>query len=142
MSYSYIDHISDVCIRAEGPTLATAIESGAEAMFNLSFDLDAITEDKTVAINAQAPTPELLFIEVLNECLSLQGVNELAFRRLKTIEIKEVDGGLSYAGTAYGEVFDRCKHAPKTEVKAATYSGLTYNDGKDGLHVLTCVLDV
>lgn len=142
MSYSYIEHISDVCIRAEGRTLAEAIDSGAEAMFNVSFGLDTVTEHNAVVINAHAPDPDLLFVEVLNECLSIQGIGGLALRRLKTQEIKQVDGGLSYVGTAYGEAFDRFKHTTKTEVKAATYSGLTYNDGKYGIHVLTCVLDV
>ncbi|OGQ57174.1 MAG: hypothetical protein A3J24_00230 [Deltaproteobacteria bacterium RIFCSPLOWO2_02_FULL_53_8] len=142
MSYGYIEHISDVCIRAQGRTLAEAIESGAEAMFNVSFGLETIAERETVAINAQAPNPELLFVEVLNECLSIQGVDGLALRRIKTLEIKEDNGSLYYTGTAFGEVFDKSRHAAKTEVKAATYSGLTYKSGKDGIHVLTCVLDV
>lgn len=142
MGYTYLEHVSDVCLRAEGRTLAEAIESGAEAMFNVSFDLETIAENKTVAINAEARTPELLFIEVLNECLSLQAIGELALKRLLTKEIKKLDNGLSYAGAAYGEPFDRGKHTVKTEVKGATYSGLTYNNGAGGTHMLTCVLDV
>ncbi|MBI5886543.1 MAG: archease [Deltaproteobacteria bacterium] len=142
MSYTYFEHVSDVCLRAEGTTLAGAIESGAEAMFNVSFDLETITERETVAIRAEARTPELLFVEVLNECLSLQAIGELALKRLLTQEIKKLDKGLSYTGVAYGEAFDRDKHTVRTEVKGATYSGLTYNNGKGGTHVLTCVLDV
>jgi len=144
MGYSYLEHISDVCLRAEGATFAEAIENGAEAMFNVSFDLETVTERETVVINikAGARTPELLFVEVLNECLSLQAIGGLALKRLLTQEIKKLNNGLSYAGTAYGEPFDRDKHTVKTEVKGATYSGLTYNSGADGTHVLTCVLDV
>lgn len=136
-----MEHISDVYVRADGSTLAEAIESGAEAMFNVSFDLNTITERESAVIKAHGPSPDLLFVEVLNECLSIQGVSELALRRLKTDEITQTEGGFVYVGTVYGEVFDRSKHSAKTEVKAATYSKLTYTN-ENSRHVLTCVLDV
>jgi len=144
MGYTYLEHISDVCVRAEGATLAEAIESGAEAMFNVIFNLETITGDERagVAINAQARSTDLLFVEVLNECLSIQAVKGLALRSLKTSKINADKNGLTYIGTACGEPFDKDKHTVKTEVKGATYSGLTYNNGEGGTHVLTCVLDV
>ncbi|MBI5562956.1 MAG: archease [Deltaproteobacteria bacterium] len=142
MPYSYVDHVSDVCIRAEGKSLAGAMEAGVEAMLNVMFGLEAIGETVSVAINAEAREPELLFVEVLNEVVSQQGLGELALRRIETHGIKEENGRLIYSGTAYGERFDRARHAVRTEVKGATYSALTYNKGEGGTHVLTCVLDV
>lgn len=142
MTYSYIEHVSDVCIRADADSLAKAIESGVEAMLNVTFGLDTIEERVSVAISASARTPELLFVEVLNEVISMQGLRELAIRRIETRAIDTHGNAMYYTGTAYGEEFDRKKHEVRTEVKGATYSGLSYNNGEGGTHTLTCVLDV
>ncbi len=142
MPYSYIEHISDVCIRAEGRTLEEAFEAGAEAMLNCMFGLETIGEKTSVEIRAEASAIDLLFVEVLNEVLSIQGRDGLALKRLKADHISGEKGRLLFKGFAFGEAFDPEKHAVKTEVKAATYSGLRYSRGEKGSHMLECVLDV
>jgi SHS2 domain-containing protein len=142
MPYSYFEHISDVGLRASAKTLPRAFEEGAAAMLAVIFDLDTIDEVMNVGITARARLVELLFVEVLNEILSIQGRDELALKRLETIEIKRVDGDFVYRGTAHGEALDRSRHGLKTEVKGATYSELYYNGGEGGEHVLKCVIDV
>lgn len=144
MTYSYIEHISDVCIRAQGQTLEEAFEAGAEAMLNCMFGLETIEENNSVEIIAEAGAIDLLFVEVLNEVLSVQGRDGLALKRLKAeaIQLNPRGKNLYFKGSAFGEKFSPEKHAVKTEVKAATYSGLRYSRGdKDG-HILECVLDV
>ncbi|MCR4287367.1 MAG: archease [Deltaproteobacteria bacterium] len=142
MPYSYIEHISDVCIRAQGHTLEEAFEAGAEAMLNCMFGLETIEEKNSVEIIAEAGEIDLLFVEVMNEVLSIQGRDGLALKRLKAEEISSADGRLTFKGAAFGEKFDPEKHAVKTEVKAATYSGLRYSRGEKDNHILECVLDV
>jgi SHS2 domain-containing protein len=143
MPYAYIEHVSDIGIRAAGADLLSAFESGVEAMLNVMFDLTTIGEAEGVAIRAEAFEIDLLFVEVLNEVLSLQGVEGLALRRL---EAKDVSGpgdkGYSFSGTAFGERFDPARHVVRTEVKGATYSGLRYVRGEAGEHIFECVLDV
>ncbi len=142
MPYSYFEHISDVGLRASARTLERAFEEGAAAMLAVIFDLDTVDEVTSVSITARARVVELLFVEVLNELLSIQGRDELALKRLETIEIKRTGDGFVYRGTAHGEALDRERHGLKTEVKGATYSELYYNGGEGGEHVLKCVIDV
>ncbi len=141
MPYSYFEHISDVGLRASGTTLEDAFEAGAEGMLAIIFDLDTIDELASVEITARAPEVELLFVEVLNEVVSIQSRDELALKRLETTELSRGPDGFIYRGTAHGEGFAD-KHVVKTEVKGATYSGLYYNNGEKGEHILKCVLDV
>ncbi len=142
MPYSYFEHISDDGLQASAKTLEDAFEEGATAMLAVIFDLDTITEVMSVGITARAHVVELLFVEVLNELLSIQGRDELALKRLETIEIKRTGDGFVYSGTAHGEPLDTARHGLKTEVKGATYSELYYNSGEGGEHVLKCVIDV
>ena len=142
MAYTYTEHISDIGIEASGETLEAAFEAGAEATLNIMFDLETIEEREQIPIIAEAEDIELLFVEVLNEVLSLQGLNNLALRRLGKSEIRKKDGGFAFSGVAHGERFDAGRHGVRTEVKGATYSGLNYNNGEGGAHRLSCVLDV
>lgn len=142
MPYSYIEHISDVCIRAQGRTLEETFEAGAEAMLNCMFGLETIEEKTSVEIIAEAGAVDLLFVEVLNEVLSIQGRDGLALKRLKAGAIQLKGKSLSFRGSVFGESFAPEKHDVKTEVKAATYSGLRYSRGEKDGHILECVLDV
>jgi len=139
--YTHFDHISDIGIRSEAPTLEGAFEDGVRAMLDVMFELDTIEEKVSVEITAGANDVEALFVEVLNEVLSVQGRDELALRSIETGEIKRTEGGFTFRGTARGEKIDLEKHGVKTEVKGATYSALKY-ERVDGMHVLQCVLDV
>ncbi|MBI4949422.1 MAG: archease [Deltaproteobacteria bacterium] len=142
MPYSYCEHVSDIGIRAEGPDLKSAFSEGVSAMLNVMFDASTIGEGEVREILAEAPEIETLFVEVLNEVLSIQGLDELAFKRIETFEIERTAGGFRYSGIAFGEKFDRARHGARTEVKGATYSGLKYNHGANGTHALECILDV
>jgi len=142
MGYRYVEHISDIGIEASGDTLEAAFEAGAEAALNVMFDLESIEEREQVAITAEADGVDLLFVEVINEVLSIQGLKGLAFKKLCNCVITQVKGGVVFSGIARGEAFDPERHGVKTEVKGATYAGLRYEHEEGGPHVLGCVLDV
>ena len=133
--------MSDIGILAEGNTLQEAFEEGARAALAVMFDLDTIDEVETVEIKAEAPDVELLFVEVLNEVLSIQGVKELALKRIKTTELRE-NNRFTYKGAAFGEKLNLKKHHVRTEVKGATYSALKHAITGRGTHTLKCILDV
>ncbi len=141
MAYSYLDHTADIGIRAEGTTIEEAFASGVEALLNVIFDLNTIDATHAVTFGASAKDPELLYVEVLNETLSIEDTHGLAFNQITSVEIKATDGALRFTGTARGEPLDLEKHIVKTEVKGATYAGLSYKVDA-GKHVLKCVLDV
>ncbi|MFQ5441294.1 MAG: archease [Thermodesulfobacteriota bacterium] len=142
MTYTFFEHISDIGIKAESPTLEGALEDGAAAMLEVMFELDTIVEVEKRAIKAEAGEIETLFVEVLNEILSIQCRDGLALKRLKTVELKKTPSGFSFKGEAFGEPIDLKRHVVKTEVKGATYSALKYVRGEGGTHTLQCILDV
>jgi SHS2 domain-containing protein len=142
MAYTYLDHTADIGIRAEGESLEDAFASGVEALLNVIFDLSTIDVTHAVTFSVTAKDPMLLFVEVLNEALSIQDTHGLAFKELTAVEIKGTDdGGLRFIGTARGEPVKLEKHTVKTEVKGATYSGLSYSLDS-GKHVFECVVDI
>ena len=142
MPYTYLDHDADVGIRASGASVEEAFEEGAKAMLNVMWDISTIEERQNVSIECEARDVPELFVEMLNEILFKQGVEELALARLKIDEIKRQENGrYKLKGIAFGEPLDIDKHAVKTEVKAATYAGLRYEE-KEGQHMVQCILDV
>ena len=141
MGYSYLEHVSDIGILAYGESMEDAFKSGAEALLNIVFDLDTIGTDKDVPIEARAPEPDLLFVESLNELISIMDSEGLAFKGIRDVRILEEPGGFTFNATACGESFNAGLHTVKCEVKGATYSGLSY-EVKDSIHTFTCVVDV
>ncbi len=141
MGYAYLDHISDIGIKASGESMEEAFKCGAEAVLNIFFDTETIGDEISVTIKAKAPAPDLLFIESLNELISIQDRESLALKGIREIQIDEGTDGFSFIASAYGESFNPVKHQVKCEVKGATYSGLSY-ETKKGIHTFTCVVDV
>lgn len=141
MGYIYLEHISDIGIRAKGKSMEEAFKYGAEAVLNIVFDTALIGDDTSVSLQASAPAPELLFVESLNELISIQDREGLALKSIRDIRINKGSEGFSFTASAYGEKFNPALHTVKCEVKGATYSGLSY-EIKDGKHTFTCVVDV
>ena len=141
MSYEYLEHEADVGIRAKGSTLEEAFEEGAKAMFNIMFDLDLIEEKDKFNIEAEADDIAALFVEFLNEILYRKDTTGLAFSRVKVDRIEKTENLYHVNATIYGEMLNIRKHDVKTEVKAATYSGLKFEE-KDGSFMLQCILDI
>ncbi len=142
MPYSYIDHASDVAIRAESHTLEGAFEAGAEAMLAVMFDMNTIEEKSEANITVHGDDIELLFVETLNEILSVQGRLDMAAKRFTVGHISKNKNEFKLTGTVFGEQLNIEKHDVRTEVKGATYSGLRYLRPKENTHVLECVIDV
>ena len=141
MPYNYLEHAADVGIMATGATIHEAFESGAEALLNIMYDLDTIECTRELPVTGEAEDIALLFVEVLNEILSLQDIEGIALKKLTAEEIGEHDGIYRFTGVAGGEPFDAEKHTVRTEAKAATYAGLDYRV-EDSKHILQCIIDV
>ena len=141
MGYAYLDHISDIGIKASGESIEEAFKYGAEAVLNIFFDTEEVGDEISVTFKAKAPSIDLLFIESLNELISIRDTESLALKSIRDVKIKEGTDGFSFIASAYGESFSPDKHLIKCEVKGATYSGLSY-EVKGGIHTFTCVVDV
>ncbi len=136
-----MEHTADMGIHVEADSLPHTFEESAEAMLNLMFELESKKETGSVTFGIHAKDISMLLVEVLNEILSIQDRHGLAVKRLLTCEIKPRNKGYLFIGTLRGEPFDDSCHPVKTEVKAATLSGLKYEE-KEGKHIFECVFDL
>jgi SHS2 domain-containing protein len=137
--FELLDHEADVGIRSWGKTVEEAFENGARAMFSIMVNLEGVTPQGGIKVEAAADDYESLFVEWLNELLAQRDITEMVFSEF-TVHIKRNEG-LHLSGTARGEHLNQEKHDIRTEVKAATYFGLK-SGKKDGLHFFQCVLDI
>jgi SHS2 domain-containing protein len=77
--YEVLDHTADTGILAYGVTLEQLFEHAAYGMFDLMFDLEAVTPSREVAAGARADTRDELLVAWLGELLSLSEIDDLAF---------------------------------------------------------------
>lgn len=140
MTYKYLEHQADIGILASGKSFENAFEEGAKAMFNLMINVKEIKPKKEILIECSAESLDGLFVEWLNELLSQIDIKDLYFSRFK-VTILEGEGDFLLKAKASGEKLNKKKHQIKTEVKAATYSGLKVWKQKAKYNV-QCVLDI
>lgn len=139
MAFEYLEHEADVGIKATADTLEEAFEEGAKAMFNVMVDIARVEPTTKKEVRASADSVDSLFVEFLNKLLSKADTEGMVFSRFR-VTIKK---GKQYTlvASAWGEPLEQEKHNIKTEVKAATYSGLKcWSDS--GKHNVQCVLDI
>lgn len=141
MSFSYLDHEADVGVAGTGSTVEEAFEQGALAVLNLMADVRGVRETVEREIECQAPEPSTLFVELINDLLAERDIADLLFARITVARIEQIDVGYHLKARAYGEPIDPHRHELRTEVKAATYSGLQF-EKIEGTYRVQCVVDV
>jgi SHS2 domain-containing protein len=140
MPFEYLDHTSDVCIRATSNTLSDAFCEAARAMFNLMVDIRKVNPKRSININVSAYSVETLLVEWLGELLSRKDLSGLVFSQFDA-SIEDNQGIFNLSGSAFGEALDASRHDPRTEVKGATYAGLRVWQ-ENGQFIAKCVVDV
>lgn len=145
MSFHYKEHEADMGIVGEGISLEESFEQAALAMFNIMTDTKKVNDKETINLEVSSDTPEKLLIEFLNELLFLKDSKEMLFTlfSVNIRRLKDDKGVIQYKlrARAYGEKIDPHRHPLKTEVKAATYSGLKVYEIA-GKYYAECVVDV
>lgn len=141
MSYQFLEHESDIGIRAQAKDEAETFEEMAKAMFEVMVDVKKIKPKEEIKIKVSAPGLEQLLIEWLNELVFQKDFTGLYFSVFKVDELKKGKYGYSLRASVKGEKLDRQRHQIRTEVKAATYSGLKCGREKKKFFC-QCVLDV
>jgi len=136
MAYKFLEHEADVGILGIGETLEESFQESAKAMFEIMFNIKEIKQIKEITIELSADSQENLFIKFLNELIAQADIQELIFSEFKV----KIDN-LTLTCTAKGDSFNLNKYEIKTEVKAATYSGLKLYK-KENKYYSQCVLDV
>jgi SHS2 domain-containing protein len=135
-NYEFLEHTADIAIRVRGKDLKALFKNAATAVF------DIIAERKTrkgsvvrLTIAQEAENLDELFVNWLNELLSLSAARNLIFTEFKiqVIERKSLKAVVS------GETRDHFKM--NAEIKAATYHQLQLEETASGWQA-ALVLDV
>lgn len=120
--FQIIEHPADVGFLAYGAALPELFENAALAMCSLATDASNIREAEQCDISATGGDVESLLYAWLAEILAVADADQLVFRRVGVTMLKEPRDGQrgEVRGTAYGEKFDRARHAAGTYIKAVT----------------------
>lgn len=125
--YEVLPHTADTAIVARGSSLEELFENAAFGMFDLMFDLGALTGSQQVTVEASAETVEEVLVDWLSALLYESEVGDLA---LCSFNVDFVEGG-RVKGSAGG--------APVTQVelrgppvKAVTYHELAVERSTEG----------
>ena len=136
-SYRYLQHTSEVSLRAYGANLAEAMAGAAQALFAVMVDLRGLRQRRWMEVTVESSGVEDLLVEWLNELLFRWETTGVLLRRFEVEEVSET----RVRARCGGEPYDPQRHRLKLEVKAATYHQVRVLQGKEGCTVYV-VLDV
>ena len=136
-NYELIEHTADIGIRVKGGDLKGLFRNAALAIFEILAKQIKPAQKNSEKINLKqkADNPEELFINWLNELLSLSDAKGLIFY---DFQIKKI-GKFSLEATLLGNNIENYKI--NTEIKAATYHELKLKEDKSGWEA-EVILDV
>ena len=127
-NYELIEHTADIGIRVKGKDLKSLFKNASLAMFEILAEKKKTAGEKKKKINLKqkADTLDELFVNWLNELLSLSAIKELIF---SDFQIKKIDKN-NLEATLIGSAIKDYK--VNTEIKAATYHQLKLKQAKSG----------
>ena len=135
IKYEIIDHTADIGLRIIGSDLKELFQNSGLSLFQIS-SRKQFTKDKRhtpVVIKQKAENIEELFINWLNELLSLSAVKGLIFYHIKINKITEQPEAICQSSINNYKV--------NTEIKAATYHNLSIKNNEKGWEARV-ILDV
>ncbi len=126
-NYEIIDHTADIGIKVKGSDLGELFKNAALAVFQISSRRQ-YTKDKkrtVISLKQEALSPEELFVNWLNELLSLSAVKGLIFHDIK---VKNIDPNHIEALCVASSIEN---YKVNIEIKAATYHQLKIEHKQD-----------
>jgi SHS2 domain-containing protein len=120
--FEIIDHPADVGFLAYGGSLEELFENAALALCSLACAPDEVKECARCEVVATAAELESLLYAWLAEILAIADADQIVFRRVEVAALAEPQAGArgEVRGVAYGEPFNRERHAAGTYIKAVT----------------------
>ena len=118
--YELLEHTADIRIRVKGASLAGLFENSALAVFDIIAEKQQLRDPRrhSLKINQKAENIEELFVNWLNELLSLSQARGVIFTGFRIAKLTPV------SITAEATGYDMKAYRVNTEVKAATYHQL------------------
>jgi len=119
-NYELIEHTADIGVRVRGADLKFLAENAAAAMFDIIRAGQEITRgaNRKMIVRQKGQGREELFVNWLNELLSLSSAKGLVFTGFKVKKFSETSLEAEVSGS------DISGYKGIKEIKAATYHGL------------------
>lgn len=130
MTYTIIDHTSDVGLDVVASTSQALFEASAEAMSDLMFGLPTVAATNRVAVAVEAIDLGGLLVAFLSELLFQFEVEGLVFSRFHVSHLEPT----RLSAEAWGEAFDGERHTVLEAVKAVTYHNLVVEERGGAWH--------
>ena len=137
----WLDHTADMGFRATGDSIGDAFCEAARALFSLMFAVEEIRPLVEHRIEVSAPSLSELLVEWLSELLAQKDLTQLVFSQFNVTISGNSVSGFCAVGHALGEILDRRRHRPGTEIKGISYRGLDVSC-HDELCVVQVIVDV
>lgn len=133
-TFEIIEHPADVGFLAYGRDLPELFENAALAMCSLACAPGNIEDKEQRQISATGDDLESLLFAWLAEILAITDADQLVFRRVAVSKLREPHGTQpgEVRGSAFGERFDRKRHAAGTYIKAVTLHQFLAEKTKNG----------
>ena len=128
--FEFIDHTSDIGLKAFGTDLPEAFSNAARGMVSLVTDLSSIHEILFRDFNLKALDKETLLVQWLNELLYYFYTENILFKRFVITSLTDTE----IQSRCYGEKVDKSRHKLKREIKSTTYHMLNI-EKKDNYQV-------
>jgi SHS2 domain-containing protein len=126
--YELFEHTADIGVKLKGKDLSELFRNAASAMFDIIAEKKQASPKKPtkIRIEQKANNLEELFVNWLNELLSLSATKELIFSEFQINKINKN----AMRAQATGE--DIKNYEFNTEIKAATYHQLKLEESETG----------
>jgi SHS2 domain-containing protein len=126
--YEHFEHTADLGLRVRAGDVNSLFAEAATALFAAIVDgIDLVRPARAEEVHIEGAELDYLLFDWLRELLYRFDAEHLVFSRFDVVV-----GQAGLAGTAWGEPFDRARHALAHEVKAITYHGLSVErEGSD-----------
>ncbi len=141
VGHETFEHPADMGVRGWGRTVEEAFQETAAAMFSIMGKTEKRTGGRTIDINCRGGSLEELLVDFLNDLISGADINSLFLYR---VEVENIEKREEYEliGKACGIPIRSHGIDFNTEVKAASYFGVSVEQAdKDGW-MAQCVVDL
>ncbi len=117
-----MEHTADAYVEASGRTLEEVFEWMAKGMFEIITDTNLVEPRIKYELSGEGVDLMGALYRWLEDLLIIHDAECMLFSRFKVHQVREVNEGVRYEASAWGERADPARHVFRNEVKAVTYS--------------------